>query len=460
MHRLLMRQINKARGADQEVQLETLLRLVSETYCDQEADRIRLERASKLMSEELGELNRALESRRVEAELANSAKSQFLANMSHEIRTPLNGVIALADALCASDLSARQREMVELVRTSGATLERLLTDILDFSKIEAGKLEMKEEAFQLRECIAAAAHVLQAKADEKNISFNVEYQESARGEFIGDPVRIRQIVTNLASNAIKFTAVGSVTIRVAVEDPAMPYEPSIVRITVQDTGIGFDAEAGARLFGRFEQADSSITRTYGGTGLGLSISRSLSRAMGGDISATSTPGVGSTFEARLVLVRARPEPVVRPGHSAMSGELDLSTLRLLVVEDNAVNRRVIQLLLAPIGLTITFAENGAAGVEAFTSGQFSLVLMDMQMPVMDGLTATRRIRAWEREAGALRTPLIVLSANAMEDQLRQSIDAGADLHVAKPFTLETLLSAIRKVMLDREWIASDGRKSA
>lgn len=446
MQRLLERQIRKARAPDGSFCIDALIRLVDVTYAEYEADRNRLERASRLMSEELGEQNLELERRRVEAEQANAAKSQFLANMSHEIRTPLNGVIALADALSSTDLSAGQRDMVMLVRTSGITLERLLTDILDLSKIEAGKLEINMEAFDLRESIETAAHVFRTVADEKGIAFRVEYHGDVAGRFVGDAVRIRQVVTNLAANAVKFTSSGSVTVRVSSEDSPDAGQPSTVTIAVTDTGVGFDEETGRRLFGRFEQADSSITRTFGGTGLGLSISRSLCRAMGGDVSAVSTPGRGSSFTVFLPLMRSR---AATPDHDKRAGAQavqELTDVRMLVVEDNAMNRRVVQFLLAKTGANLTFAEDGAKGVEAFQSSRFDVVLMDMQMPVMDGLTATRCLRAWEAQSAVAPTPVIILSANVMEEQVRQSIEAAADLHIAKPFTLDSLLAGLRTVL--------------
>ena len=460
MHRLLERQIRKARDANGELCVEKLIDTVAKTYAEHEADRNRLERASRLMSEELEIQNLELERRRVEAERANAAKSQFLANMSHEIRTPLNGVIALADALSATDLTAGQREMVGLVRASGGTLERLLTDILDLSKIEAGKLDIKAEVFNLREVIRMAAHVILAQAREKNLAFSVEFEGATEGHFVGDAVRIAQMVTNLASNAVKFTSHGGVTICVHVSDARGADTPATLTITVNDTGIGFDAEAGHRLFGRFEQADSSITKTFGGTGLGLAITRSLSRAMDGDVTATSVLGAGSTFRIVLPLQRTLTPAAEGPSVGSAQPAGAWSHLEILVVEDNALNRRVVQLLLGSTGARLTFAEDGAQGVAAFQAGRFDVVLMDMQMPVMDGLTATRRIRTLEKQAAAMATPIIILSANAMDDHIREANSAGADLHVAKPFTAESLCAGIRQALHEDEWVPSVDQNTA
>jgi two-component system, sensor histidine kinase len=460
MHRLLERQLRKARDAGGELCVEKLIEEVAKTYAEYEVDRKRLERASRLMSEELETQNLELERQRVEAEQANAAKSVFLANMSHEIRTPLNGVIALADALSKTELSANQREMVGLVRASGGTLERLLTDILDLSKIEAGKLEIKAERFNLREMIQAAAHVILAQAREKGLAFSIEYEGATDGYFIGDAVRISQMVTNLASNAVKFTARGGVTIRVGVTDRASADLPLMLTVSISDTGIGFDAETASRLFGRFEQADSSITKTFGGTGLGLAITRSLARAMRGDVTADSVPGAGSTFTITLPIELAVSPTFDARADASVRPAADWSHLSILVVEDNALNRRVVQLLLGGTGAQLTFAEDGAQGVAMFQEGRFDVVLMDMQMPIMDGLTATRRIREFEQHTRALATPVIVLSANAMNDHIEGARCAGADLHVPKPFTAESLCTAIRQALHEDEWVPSALQKTA
>ncbi len=448
MHPLLARQIRKARAPDGQVSVDKLLDVVSATYQEYDVNRRRSDWANNLMAAEMGEMNAALEKRRVEAEEANAAKSRFLANMSHEIRTPLNGVIGLTGALLKTPLTPQQREIVDLVHGSGETLERLLTDILDLSKIEAGRMDLSIKPFDLRIAIETAAHIMRTRADEKGLAFDIRFGHAADGFFLGDAVRVRQIVSNLASNAVKFTQAGGVTVSVDVRDGQGPDAPSVLTVDVKDTGIGFDEEAGRRLFGRFEQADGTITRQFGGTGLGLSISRSLARTMGGDVTARSTPGAGSTFSLVVPLPRApkaaMPADASQPARA--KGSRSHSGLRVLVVEDHPVNRRVVQLMLQPEGMALTFATNGSEGVEAFKAEVFDLVLMDMQMPVMDGLTATRLLRAYETERSRPRTPIAILSANAMAEQVAQAHEAGADTHIAKPITTEMLLQQIDRLL--------------
>jgi signal transduction histidine kinase/AmiR/NasT family two-component response regulator len=394
-------------------------------------------------------IQREMAEAREAAEAANKAKSAFLANMSHEIRTPLNGVIGLAGALAQSNLDARQSEMVSLIRNSGETLERLLGDILDMSKIEAGKLSLQVDSFDLREAVETAAQVMRVRADDKGVDFTVTYGESARGIFEGDVVRLRQIISNLTSNAVKFTNKGAVALSVEVED--RNDAPALLRIVVRDTGIGFDEETAKRLFNRFEQADGAITKSFGGTGLGLSISKALCDLMGGDIHARAAPGQGAVFTVEIPLDRtipladfdAREQPTANATSEAMfNAEEDAAPLRILLAEDHPTNQRVVALILEPFGVDLTIANNGREALEAFSVQHFDLVLMDMQMPEMDGLTATRAIRTLERERANARTPIAMLSANAMQDHIDQAMAAGCDSHIAKPVTPETLIAGV------------------
>ena len=382
---------------------------------------------------------------------ATMAKSAFVANMSHEIRTPLNGVIALAGALSQTRLDGRQQEMVSLLRSSGETLERLLSDILDLSRIEAGKLAIENRPFDLRQAIAGATEVMRLKADDKGLSFDVAFKGPADGLFDGDAVRIRQIVSNLASNAIKFTSEGRVSVRVSVTDvdPVL----SDVEITVSDSGIGFDAPTREMLFRRFEQADTSITRRFGGSGLGLAICKSLCDMMGGSIEAQSAPGEGSTFTVRLPLTRAivRSEPVPRPVRPATpapqaSDRSELLPVRVLLAEDHPMNQRIVQIILEPLGFSVTIAANGQEAVEAFQRESFDLILMDMQMPEMDGLTATRAIREIETSTGRPHIPIAMLSANAMAEHEAAAREAGCDLHIAKPVTPDSLCDGVAALL--------------
>jgi PAS domain S-box-containing protein len=395
---------------------------------------------------------RELLAARETAEEATKAKSQFLANMSHEIRTPLNGVIGIASALSRLQMSERQREMVDLIKTSGETLERLLNDILDLSKIEAGKFDLLIDDFDLVREVEAASHLMAVRADEKGISFKIEYGEVARGHFKGDAVRLRQIVSNLASNAVKFTQEGEVCIYVDITD-GVGLDSHLV-IAVQDTGIGFDKAAGNRLFGRFEQADGTITRSFGGTGLGLSICRAISEMMGGTINASSTPGKGSCFTVSFPLPRTMSLSEFDAGVAGLGSDSDHEmefveegdALRLLVAEDHPINQKVVAMILEPYGVEITFANNGLEALEHFDAARFDAILMDMQMPEMDGLTAIRAIRERERRLGLTRTPIAVLSANAMAEHIVSSLDAGSDTHIAKPVTPESLSVGIEKLL--------------
>ncbi|MGO4409530.1 MULTISPECIES: ATP-binding protein [unclassified Brevundimonas] len=371
------------------------------------------------------------------AEAANRAKSDFLANMSHEIRTPLNGVIGIVDALSRTPLSPDQAEMVALIATSGITLERLVSDMLDVSRIEAGKLELELRPFDLDEALGAPLDTMRMRAEVKGLAFHVERAPHARGAFIGDSVRVGQILGNLLSNAVKFTAEGSVSVRFALsEDDGAP---TLLSFEIEDTGVGFDADHAAQLFQRFSQADSSITRRFGGTGLGLSICRSLVEMMGGRIEGASTPGVGSRFRVELPLPRAhgfeQSDIAVAPRPSR--------PLRVLLAEDHPINQRLVQLILADHTSELVIVDDGAQAVVAFETRPFDVVLMDMQMPGMDGLTATRAIRALEAaRPAAQRTPILMLSANAMAEHRDAARAAGADLHLAKPVTARDLLTAL------------------
>jgi PAS domain S-box-containing protein len=374
------------------------------------------------------------------AEAANRAKSEFLANMSHEIRTPLNGVMGVASALSRTELSGGQREMVGLITSSAETLEALLSDVLDLARIESGRLELKTEAFELMQAVRDVASLFEPSAAAKGLALSVDAGRAPSGLVVGDAARLRQVVSNLVSNAVKFTANGSVSIRLRARRAG---DKLAVKLSVADTGIGFDDAAAERLFERFEQADGSITRRYGGTGLGLAISRSLIEAMGGRLSAVAEPGKGATFTLELALpcaAGAAAGAAASPGDVA--GEVDLSRMRVLLAEDHPTNRRVIELILGAAGVNLTCVENGAEALDAWRGGGFDMILMDMQMPVMDGLTATRAIREEERHERRARTPIYALTANAMAEHAKASAEAGVDGHLTKPISAEALLGAV------------------
>jgi signal transduction histidine kinase/ActR/RegA family two-component response regulator len=384
----------------------------------------------------------------IAARAAARAKEQFLASISHEIRTPLNGVLGLTNALARTDLSGAQREMVSLLQGSGESLERMLTDLLDLTKIDAGHLRLENRPFDLGTEVRRAAEVFKVRADEKALAFRLDIDPACEAQFIGDAVRLRQIVANLTANAVKFTAEGEVVIALSLSR-ATRRRPAQVVLRVTDTGIGFTPEAAARLFQRFEQADASIAGTFGGTGLGLSICKALVDQMGGTITATGRPQQGATFTVSLPLPRAAVTAVTE----AAPEELSQVALKLLLVDDNAVNRRVIALMLEPFGINILSVDSGAAALEAFADHWFDLVLMDMQMPGMDGLEATRRLRAMEIAHGQPRTPVLMLSANVMESRQRAAAQAGCDGHVSKPVTPQTLLASIQAALAGATTVA-------
>ena len=399
------------------------------------------------------------------AEAANRAKTDFLANISHEIRTPLNGVIGVAAALARTPLSDAQRNMIDLIETSGGVLERMVSDILDLSKIESGRFDLEIRPFDLRAELDGVLHVGELRAREKGLAFGVEAAPGARGAFLGDGVRIKQVLSNLLSNAVKFTDHGAIRVRVDVHEAtgetAGEDAPASLMLEVEDTGVGFDAAAGALLFQRFVQADTTITRRYGGTGLGLSICKSIVEMMGGRITARSQPGRGSLFAVTIPLMRtgslSERDAAVEIGAAPDRGADRLASLHILLAEDHPINQQVVRLILEPLGARLTIVENGRDALGAFMGGAFDLVLMDMQMPEMDGLTATSAIRAHERAARARRTPIIMLSANAMAHHAREALAAGADHHVAKPITAASLIGGVLAAL---EPLAPAGREVA
>ncbi len=385
----------------------------------------------------------ALEGALARAEAASVAKSEFLANMSHEIRTPLNGVLGLADALSRMELTPQQRDIVEMILGSGRALTGILSDVLDLAKAEAGQLELAAEPFSLRETIGSAAFLFETVARDKGIGFRVEFDPSGPDQLIGDPLRIRQVVSNLISNAVKFTTEGEVRVGVACRLGADG--SARLSVKVKDTGPGFTEEVRARLFSRFEQGDGSITRRYGGTGLGLSIASSLAQKMGGQIDCRARTGVGATFVFRARLeVDAAPAAIPVDRRDAPAGLAQRP--RVLLAEDHMVNQKVVQLMLGEAAELVIVGDGRKAVDEALGPRRFDVVLMDTQMPVMDGLTATRLIRQEEARLGLGRTPIISLTANAMAHQVSASLEAGADFHLAKPITADALYAAIERMV--------------
>jgi signal transduction histidine kinase/CheY-like chemotaxis protein len=395
----------------------------------------------------------AAKSDRLRADAANKAKSDFLATMSHEIRTPLNGVLGMAQAMETDPLPPKQQERLEVIRQSGEVLLMLLNDLLDLSKIESARLELEPGVIDVAELVSQAEAAFRPLVESKGVRLKVWISDRAKGLRQGDPMRVRQIVYNLLSNAVKFTAEGRVGLSVSANGDELVIE-------VTDSGPGIAPEVAPHLFERFTQADATTTRRYGGSGLGLAISRALARMMKGDITVESAIGVGSTFTARLVLPPAvgvekpTPEPVqaarpapakARPAAAAPPRETDAG-LRILAAEDNATNRLVLQTLLEQLELFATFVEDGAQALEAWRGGRWDVILMDIQMPVMDGLAATHAIRKEEAEKGLPRTPIVALTANAMAHQVAEYRAAGMDGLAPKPIQLPQLIGAIEEVL--------------
>jgi len=415
----------------------------------------RLEARSEEESTRLRGLNETLESRsdeleraNREAEAANHAKSAFLATMSHEIRTPLNGVLGMAQAMEADELTPVQRTRLDVIQQSGQALLAILNDVLDLSKIEAGKLDLEEIEFDISDVVFGAHAAFTALAHKKGLSFALDVDPLARGGYRGDPTRVRQILYNLISNALKFTETGEVRVQVTCEGDG-------VKLQVRDTGIGMTPEQARGLFEKFVQADASMTRRFGGTGLGLAICHQLATLMGGSIEVESAQGVGSTFTVKLPLRRL--ERAVAPRVAVTEPEqANINVdIRVLAAEDNPINQLVLKTLLAQAGIDPIMVGNGAEALAAWEGGEWDVILMDMQMPVMDGLAATRAIRARETGGGRARTPIIALTANAMTHHTSQYRQSGLDDHVPKPIQAERLFRTIERVLQgDGEYVAA------
>ena len=376
------------------------------------------------------------------AESASQTKSDFLASMSHEIRTPMQAIIGIASLLAKTPLSPEQDKYVQIVRRASDNLLHIINDILDLSKVEASQLELERTGFSLKDLVEKVMEMVAVRAQEKGLSLVCEIAPNVPAELVGDPTLLCQVLINLLGNAIKFTESGEVALRVRPDEGSSAAGP--LRFTVSDTGIGIPGEKLDAVFKRFTQADSSTTRKYGGSGLGLTISKRLVELMGGHIWVESEVGKGSVFTFAVPLEiwdSAKRQAAVAVGTSL---EPPLPALKILLVEDSDDNRTITLAYLQDTPYRIEIAENGAIACEKFAAGHYDLVLMDRQMPVMDGLTATRGIRRWEQANHRLPTPIIALTAAAFKGDQEQCVAAGCTAYLSKPIKQEMLLQAIKE----------------
>ncbi len=374
------------------------------------------------------------------AEAASRAKGQFLANMSHEVRTPLNGIMGMAALLVETPLTDEQREFAQVIRTSASALLDIVNDVLDVSKVEAGMMVIERAPFDLRAACEDVVSLCAQIAAERGVELHLDYDRDCPSELVGDVGRVRQILLNLVTNALRFTPQGWV--RVVVRERDKRDRGSLIDIAVVDTGVGIAPDKMEYVFEKFTQADTSTTRRFGGTGLGLTISRGLTQLMGGTLTVVSALGEGSTFTARLPF--ARPDgmgSVAPPSHEQLDAWRPLSrALRVLVVEDNPTNQRVAVQLLKKLGASAEVAVDGGDAINRLRSRVYDVVLMDCHMPVMDGLEATRAIRALSGESATV--PIIAMTASAMEDDRVACIAAGMNAYVSKPVDLGALHRAL------------------
>ncbi len=382
-------------------------------------------------------VNDELKAANQKAESSTRAKSLFLANMSHEIRTPLNGIIGMADIINSTELTLEQKEYLEIITESGRNLLTIINDILDFSKVEAGQMELEEIEFSVRKTVTDVVKLLAFKATEKNLYLESKIASDVPDNMIGDPTRLKQILINLMNNALKFTSQGGVTCN--VELLSNQEGTSELKFSIVDTGLGIKEENQDKLFQAFSQANSSITRTHGGTGLGLAICKNLVHLMGGSIKFKSVYEHGSTFYFNTKL-KNNEKHIKKLVNGNDEAELFHKKLKVLLADDNLINQKVASISIKNLGHTVDIAENGEMAVELFNQNNYDLVFMDIQMPIMDGIEATKKIREIEKGLSGDNMPVTIVAltaSNSVADQ-RTFKDAGMDTYLAKPFKKEDL----------------------